>query len=213
MEFLEPLRELIVKTGIFIWPLLLCSVVGLAIFLKKYSDMRGKKVISRVFLEGLYGFLNKGKMQEALDFCRQNDSSISRIAAVGIDLRNYTKERMSEELERVGHHEVFTLGKYVDILAVISTVSTLLGLLGTISGMIKIFGVISSQDVVDPPALAGGISEALYTTAIGLSIAIVTFLAYKYLSSRYEELVVLLEQESKEIAKLVLSKKSEAVGQ
>lgn len=61
MEFLEPLRELIVKTGIFIWPLLLCSVVGLAIFLKKYSDMRGKKVISRVFLERLYGFLNKGK--------------------------------------------------------------------------------------------------------------------------------------------------------
>ena len=86
-----------------------------------------------------------------------------------------------------------------------SNVSTLLGLLGTIAGMIKIFNVISTKDIVNPPALAGGISEALYTTALGLTVAIPAFIAYKFLSGRYEELITSLEHETNRITEYLKS--------
>ncbi len=204
MDIVSSFAELAHKTGVFIYPLLLCSVIGVAVFLEKYWQLRDKNILPGTFLGRLYDLLGKGKIEDARDFCNGDDSVISRIAVVAIESRDFTKDHRMEELERVGHNEVFNLGRHIEILGVISTISTLLGLLGTISGMIKIFSVISSQDVVNPPALAGGISEALYTTAVGLSIAILTFLAYKYISAKYEEFVILLEQEGVRIMEVIL---------
>ena len=205
MDFTDTVSQIIQKSGLFIYPLILCSVVGLAIFLQKYWQLRDKNIIPEKFLDLLYNFLNHGEIKEAALLCHENNSSISRIAAAGIDSRSSEKEELIERLEQVGLNEAIDMGRYIEGLGAISTVSTLLGLLGTISGMIKIFGVISTQDIVNPPALAGGISEALYTTAIGLSIAIPAFIAYKYISGRYEELVTIMEQESKKIADLISS--------
>jgi len=85
------------------------------------------------------------------------------------------------------------------MLGSLSNVSTLLGLLGTISGMITVFKVISTQTVVDPPSLAGGISEALYTTAFGLLVAIPSFIGYKFLMNRINEIAIMLQIESKKL--------------
>ena len=102
-------------------------------------------------------------------------------------------------MEGAGRREAGELSRYIEGLATISNVSTLLGLLGTISGMIKIFSVISENTIVDPSSLAGGISEALYTTAFGLLVAIPAFIAYKYLVGRSDEFVNELEDESRRI--------------
>ena len=209
MDFTETVSQILQKSGLFIYPLILCSVVGLAIFIQKFWQLRDKNIIPEKFLDLLYNFLNHGEMKEAALLCHENNSSISRIAAAGIDSRTSEKDELLERLEQAGQNEAIDMGRYIEGLGAISTVSTLLGLLGTISGMIKIFSVISTQDIVNPPALAGGISEALYTTAIGLSIAIPAFIAYKYISGRYEELVTIMEQESKKIADLI-SNRSDA---
>jgi len=206
MDFTETVSQIIQKSGLFIYPLILCSIVGLAIFIQKFWQLRDKNILPERFLELLYNFLNQGEIKEAALLCHENSSSISRIAAAGINSRTSEKEELIELLEQAGQNEAIDMGRYIEGLGAISTVSTLLGLLGTISGMIKIFSVISTQDIVNPPALAGGISEALYTTAIGLSIAIPAFIAYKYIAGRYEELVTTLEQESKKIAELISTK-------
>ena len=105
-----------------------------------------------------------------------------------------------------GRKEAQALGRYIVGLGAISNASTLLGLLGTISGMIKIFQVISEQPIVNPPSLAGGISEALYTTAFGLLVAIPAFIAYKYTLGKADGLISDMEQEGRRIMEeIVLS--------
>ena len=203
MDFTETISQIIQKTGFFIYPLLLCSIFGLAVFLQKIWQLRTSNTIPEKFLDLLYNFLNHGELKEAALLCHENNSSISRIAAAAIDARSADRELLHEKVEQAGQNEAIDLARYIEGLGSVSTISTLLGLLGTIAGMIKIFSVISSEDVINPPALAGGISEALYTTAIGLFIAIPAFIAYKYISGKYEELVSMLEQESKKITELI----------
>jgi biopolymer transport protein ExbB len=188
------------------YPILLCSVVGLAIFLQKLWILRGPRIIPEQFLKSLYGLLSQGKIGEALVLSRANDSSIARIASVALENSNKPKEELKEEIEAIGRKEAQELGRYIEGLGAISNASTLLGLLGTISGMIKIFQVISEQPIVNPPSLAGGISEALYTTAFGLLVAIPTFIAYKYTLGKADGLVSDMEQEGRRIMEeIVLS--------
>ena len=206
MEALTSFITVIQKGGFFIYPIIICSIVGLAIFLQKFWQLRRRNVIPEKFLTILYNFLDHGELKEASILCKSNNSTISRIAETAISSRTLDKNKISENVERTGQLESIELGRYIEGLGAVSNVSTLLGLLGTISGMIKIFRVISEKDIVNPPALAGGISEALYTTALGLAVAIPAFIAYKYISGRYEESVVTLEQEAKKIVELVSQK-------
>lgn len=198
--------EFFAKGGIFMYPILLCSVVGLAIFLQKLWILRGPRIIPEQFLKSLYGLLSQGKIGEALVLSRANDSSIARIASVALENSNKPKEELKEEIEAIGRKEAQELGRYIEGLGAISNASTLLGLLGTISGMIKIFQVISEQPIVNPPSLAGGISEALYTTAFGLLVAIPAFIAYKYTLGKADGLISDMEQEGRRIMEeIVLS--------
>ena len=123
-------------------------------------------------------------------------------------MKNYGKKReiIKERIEEAGRREASFLGKYLDALATIASISTLLGLLGTIAGMIKIFSVISLQRVVNPSVLAGGISEALYTTAAGLAVAIPTLVFYRYLSSKSHSLIVEMEEYSARMLELIKEK-------
>src|SRR3989338_8064088 len=144
--------EFFVKGGIFMYPIALCSIISLGIFMERLWSVRRKKIIPNTFLEK--GEALKGVMEEA------------------------------------GRKETVRLFKNVEALSTIASISTLLGLLGTISGMIKIFAVISQQTVVNPTTLAGGISEALNTTAYGLTVAIPTIIFYKYLYSKINVLML-----------------------
>lgn len=205
MESLTSIVEVLTKGGFFIYPIIICSIFGLAIFLQKIWQLRDDNVLPTKFLDLLYNFLSHGELKHASELCEKNNSSIARIASTALESQSFEKDKLKEKVEHVGQKESMELARYIEGLGAISNVSTLLGLLGTISGMIKIFKVISQKDIVNPPALAGGISEALYTTALGLSVAIPAYIAYKFISGRYDELVTILEQEAKKIAELVSS--------
>ena len=122
---------------------------------------------------------------------------------IGVGIALINKDQSTIELEKIiedeGAREIFALAKSNEMLGSLSNISTLLGLLGTISGMITVFQVISTQTVVDPPSLAGGISEALYTTAFGLLVAIPSFIGYKFLLNRINEAAMKLQTESKRL--------------
>lgn len=198
-ELNSEIIEMIRKAGIFVYPILLCSIVALSIFLQKMWILRTNKILPGFFLERLYLYLSKNKFSEALNLASLNNSSIARIAYVALQKNGSSKEQIKESMEGAGRREALELGRHIEGLGAISNASTLLGLLGTISGMIKIFSVISENTIVDPASLAGGISEALYTTAFGLVVAIPAFIAYKYLIGRSEEFVNELEDEGRRI--------------
>jgi len=198
--------DFIIKGGVFIYPIIICSIISLTIFMEKIWSLKRNRVIPATFLDTIERLLKKEDIAEALKLCGENSSSISRIFSAGI--KNYGKRReiIKERIEEVGRREAIVLGRYVEALATIASVSTLLGLLGTIAGMIKIFSVISLQSVVNPSTLAGGISEALYTTAAGLTVAIPTLIFYRYLSSKSNSLIVEMEECSAQMVELIKEK-------
>ena len=204
MEWESNFIEFIRKGGIFIYPIILCSIVGLSIFLQKVWMLRTKRTIPEQFIRTLYELITLGKFSDGRVLSRTSDSAIARIASVALENADKSKQELKEKIEESGRKEASELGRNIEGLGAISNVSTLLGLLGTISGMIKIFGVISEQPIVSPPSLAGGISEALYTTAFGLSVAIPAFIAYKYTSGRAEEITAELEEEGMNIMEEII---------
>ncbi|HEX9665075.1 MAG TPA: MotA/TolQ/ExbB proton channel family protein [Thermodesulfobacteriota bacterium] len=191
--------EFIRKGGFFMYPIMLCSVVGLAILLQKIWVLRPKKIIPEQFLSTLYELISQAKFGDARVLSRANDSPIARIASTALEYFDRPKDELKEKIEESGRKEATDLYRYIEGLGAISNVSTLLGLLGTISGMIKIFRVIAEQPIVNPPSLAGGISEALYTTALGLLVAIPAFIAYKYTSGKAGEITAEMEEEGMSI--------------
>jgi len=188
------------------YPIIACSILSLAIFLEKLWSLRRKKNVPLDFLQEIEQLLQENNSAKALSLCNTNLSSIARIFSAGIKHYGKKREVIKERVEEVGRREASLLERYIDALATIASVSTLLGLLGTIAGMIKIFSVISSQSVVNPSTLAGGISEALYTTAAGLTVAIPTLIFYRYVSSKSRELVLEMEECSTQVVELIQEK-------
>lgn len=182
------------KGGIFMYPILLCSVTAVAIFLERCWNLRRTQVLPLDLVREVEELIRRGSIPDAIMRCQQNRSSIARILLVGIKNFGKRREVIKEHVEEVGRHESASLERFVEGLGTIAGVSTLLGLLGTVSGMIKIFSVISTQAVVNPGSLAGGISEALITTYAGLTVAIPTIVMYKYLQSKTNALIQEMEE-------------------
>ena len=191
------------------YPILLCSVTALAIFFERVWNLRRERVVPRSFMNEIEILLTRKNIPDAIMRCRINKSSMARILLVGINNFGKKREIIKEYVEEIGRQESAALEKFVEALGTISGVSTLLGLLGTISGMINIFSVISSQAVVNPASLAGGISEALITTYAGLTVAIPSLVMYKYLESRVNGLILEMEDYSIRLVDLL---KEEEIG-
>lgn len=206
-DAVDSIADLFAKGGIYIYPLILCSVLGLAILLQKLHALRLRKVVPPEFVSGFYEALETEGIGEAESVCRTHDSPAARIALAAVASSGKSRDGMREAIEDAGKAEAHVLGRYIETLLTISSISTLIGLLGTISGMIKVFAVISEKDIVDPPSLAGGISEALYTTALGLTVAIPALISYKYSEGKCRELVSALENEGKKILEVFSEKK------
>jgi len=188
------------------YPILLCSITALAIFIERLWNLRWKHVIPQDFIGDVELLIRREKIPDASLHCQQNPSSMARILLVGIKHFGRKREVIKEYLEEVGRQESASLERFVEGLGTIAGVSTLLGLLGTISGMIQVFSVISSQTVINPASLAGGISEALITTYAGLSVAIPTLVMYKYLQSKTQTLILQMEEHSIRLVDLLKQK-------
>lgn len=191
------------KGGFFMHPILLCSIISLAIFMERLWSFRRSKVIPESLLPKVEKFVREGRHNEAVGLCKLDNSSMARILMVGLKNAGKKREYVKEVMQEVGGREAMYLERYLEALSTIAGVSTLLGLLGTIQGMIMIFSIIATETTVNPQSLAGGISTALNTTAFGLVVAIPTTIFYKYLLGKAETMIVEMEEGATHIVEIL----------
>jgi biopolymer transport protein ExbB len=192
--------ELIKAGGWMMLPILACSVIALTIIIERFWSLRQSRVLPKSLVRALRsgiqgGTINPNITQESLDKLAKG-SPLGRIVAVGLMNRSREREIIRESIEDTGRHVVHELERFLNALGTIAAISPLLGLLGTVSGMIKIFQVVSTQGNSDFALLSIGIAEALITTAAGLIVAIPSLLFYRYFRRKVDELVVRMEQET-----------------
>ena len=201
----KKLIDFIVKGGIVMYPIILCSVIALAIFVERMWILRKKTVIPSDLVVAVEEHLKKSNIKGAMEVCDRSDSSIAKIFLAGLKNSGKGMWLVKEAIEERGGRESVILEKNVGILSTIANLSTLLGLLGTVSGMIKTFKVISSQGGGNPSLLAGGIAEALITTAAGLCVAIPVLVGYRILKDKADSLIFEMEESSMKIIEIMES--------
>ncbi|MFC1535465.1 MotA/TolQ/ExbB proton channel family protein, partial [Thermodesulfobacteriota bacterium] len=195
--------DLIAKGGVVMYPIILCSIIALAVFLERLWVLRRKRIIPSEFIRNVEEQIKKHKISEALFLCQGDSSSIAKIFLAGLKNTGRGMWLVKEAIEERGGREGAILEKNVGILSTIANLTPLLGLLGTVSGMIKTFKVISLQGGGNPSLLAGGIAEALITTATGLCVAIPTLVCYRILKDKAEALIFEMEENSIRIIEIM----------
>ncbi len=196
--------------GILMWPIMACSIVGLAIAIERFVSLRRAGIDTREFMETMRQVLRQNRIQEAIAICDETDAPVARIMKAGILKHNRSREEIREAIDDAGHLEVPRLERYLSALATCANIAPLLGLLGTVSGMIKAFAQIQNKrGQVNPADLAEGISNALLTTAAGLSVAIPLLIIYNYYVSRVENMVLEMEVSSSELLELLTRHKGD----
>jgi len=191
--------QTLIKGGWLMVPLGLCSILALAIIIEKFVNLAAIERKANRFIKTMQGILTSNddnKLDKIIALCEMTPSPLARILQTGIKKKDRERDEIKETIQDAGSSEVPYLEKHLRILGTIITVSPRLGLLGTGVGMIKAFNVISVQGVGEPGALAGGIAEALLTTAVGLSIAIPSLVFYNYFTHRTNRLIRKLEEAS-----------------
>ena len=195
--------ELVKAGGVLIWPLLLCSIISLAIIAERFWSLQTKRILSVNLVKKVWEWNKTGTLDVHHIEDLRRDSPLGRILAAGLVNRDHDRVVMKESIEEVGRHVAHDLERFLNTLGTIASISPLLGLLGTVVGMIKVFAVITAQGVGDPGVLAEGISEALITTAVGLTVAIPSLMFYRYFRGRVDELVVTMEQEALKLVEVM----------
>lgn len=201
--------QLFIQAGPLIIPLIVCSVLALAIIIEKFITLKLIEKKSELFIGKTRSIINgdeDNKVEKVLALCEMTSSPLSRILKTGIGKKEKGRQETKEALQDAGSLEIPYLEKHLKILGTIVTIAPLIGLLGTVVGMIKAFNVISVQGVGEPGALAGGISEALLTTAVGLTIAIPSLVFYNYFMHRTDKIVRQFEQISSEFIDFLTGK-------
>ena len=177
------------KGGFLMYPIFLCSLIAITIFFERMFYLKSIKTKSKKFVLRVKNLVKKGSIELAISACRKSPTPISQIMLAGLMKFGRGRDEMKEAIEDSANQEIPVLERNLSTLSTIGNITPLLGLLGTVFGMVKAFNVIAVMGVGKPEALAGGISEALLTTAFGLSIAIPTIVVYNYLSHRVDKLI------------------------
>jgi len=207
--------EFFLKGGPLMWPILLCSIISISIILERFyhfyvaSPVRNitisngvKEKIPNIFSR-VKNLLKDGKADEALKLCENTSGPIAHILAIGVYIRERSIEEKEKIIARAGSRTIRQLDKNLRGLAVIGNIAPLLGLLGTVTGMIRAFMKIQRLGgIVDASVLAGGIWEALITTAAGLSVAIPTLVAYHYFEGRIDNIASQIKDVASELLEI-----------
>jgi biopolymer transport protein ExbB len=184
------LFEIFLKGGIIMWFILSASIIGLAVIIDRYLVLRKAKINVPAFMVRIRGFLKKKDISSAVSYCMEEKSPVANIVRKGLKKYRLGHERVKEAIENAGTQEITKLEKGLSILASVSGIAPLLGFLGTVTGMITAFMTIQDlQGSANPSDLAGGIWEALITTAFGLMVGIPALAFYNYFLNRIKKLV------------------------
>lgn len=188
--------EIVKSGGWLMAPIILCGIITMGIILERFWTLRQKRVVPEDLTAKVWGWVKRDTLDQRQIQALHQGSPLGQILAAGLINRDRERSVMKESIEDTGRHVVHELERYLDTLSTIAAISPLLGLLGTVFGMIRAFVAITAEGVGNPMVLAGGIAEALITTAAGLSVAIPAMIGYRYYRNRVDSLVVEMEKEA-----------------
>jgi len=187
--------EFLMKGGFLMWPILLCSVISVTIIIERLYKFHRARIKIPNILSRVKNLLKEGRADEALKLCEGINDPVSHILAIGIRIRKRSLEEKEKLIARAGSRIIRQFDRKI-----IGNITPLLGLLGTVTGMIKAFMKIQELGGrVDASVLAGGIWEALITTAAGLSVAIPTLVAYHYFESKVDNIAARMKDGAGEL--------------
>ena len=182
--------------GWVMWPIILLSVVAMAIVIERFWTLRRNAVLPPGLGVEVREWAATRQLNPAHIEVLRHNSPLGELLAAGLDVRHRPREQIKERIEDVGRHVVHRMERYLNTLGTIAGVAPFLGLLGTVFGMIRMFLDILDKGVGDANLLAGGIGQALISTAGGLCLAIPALMFYRYLRGRISDYVIEMEQQA-----------------
>lgn len=195
--------EMIKAGGWLMLPIVVASIVALAISLERMWSLRMARVAPPDLLAQVWQWIKHKQLDAAKLKTLREGSPLGEILAAGLLNSKHGREIMKESIEETGSHVVHDLEKHLSVLGTIAVISPLLGLLGTVVGIIQAFLAVTSAGISDPTMLAGGLSTALITTAAGLVVAIPSMIVHRYLVRHVASLAVGMEQQAIKLVDIV----------
>ncbi len=190
--------------GIIMYPIILCSIIALAVFLERLFAYRKSRIIPEQLLRELEAANTDSKEIEKI--CIKYQTPLARIILTGVKRAKFGWEEAVRAMEGVGRHELAVLARELRVLSTIGNVAPMLGFLGTVLGMIQAFSTIAKVGTGKPELIASGISEALITTAAGLIVGIPSILAYNFLRNKLDKLSIMMEEVALKVIEKLMEK-------
>jgi biopolymer transport protein ExbB len=201
--------ELVQAGGWLMIPIVFCSIIAASICVERFWTLRVDQIAPKNLLSQVWNWIRHSEMDAQRLRELRTHSPLGQILAAGISSHRLGRDMMKESIEEVAGHVVHELERYLNTLGTVAAISPLLGLLGTVIGMIKVFTAIKLEGTGNAAVLAGGISEALITTAAGLTVAIPSLFFYRYFQRKVDELVINMEQEALKLVEVLNIDRSE----
>ena len=201
--------ELMVKGGWMMWPLLVCSVIAMILFLERIFHLHRAQIKRDDFLNGIYTVVNRGNITEAVSICDQTPGPVAYMVRIGLLHADEEKEELRKTIRKAGLSEIPRLEKNLGGLLTIAQVTPLLGLLGTVIGLVRVFMIMEQQaPLTEIGFLSAGIWQALVTTAVGLCVSIPAFVGYNLLLSRVEAVTLDMDHAFEELFRFLIYERS-----
>ncbi len=198
------------KGGWLMLPIIACSIIALAIIGERFWTLNSKKIMPEQMVASIWALHKAKQLDNARLKTLAASSPLGRVLAAGLLNQAHGRNIMKESIEETGRQVVHELERYLNTLGTIASITPLLGLLGTVVGMINVFAAISAHGVGDPTVLADGISQALITTASGMTVAIPSLMFYRYFRGRVDELVIKMEDEAIQMVEMMSGERESA---
>lgn len=188
--------ELIVAGGWLMLPLIVCSLIVIGVAGERFLALRPHRVVPAHLLGQVWNWIKQGEV--TADKLRElrDSSPLGLLLATGLANSQHGREIMKDSIDEAANQIIHELERFISILGTIAAITPLIGLLGTVIGMIKVFTAIMIEGTGNAGVLAGGISEALITTAAGLTVAIPALICNRFFERRIDSLVVVMEDQA-----------------
>lgn len=188
--------DIIVSGGWLMVPILLCSIIVIAITAERYWTLNPAKIAPRHLLAQVWGWIKNNQVDATKLRELKQSSMLGQILAAGLSNSKNGRDVMKDSIQEAANQVIHELERYISVLGTIANIAPLLGLLGTVIGMIQVFNAIMIQGTGNTEVLAGGISVALITTAAGLIVAIPAMIFHRFFLRRIDSIVVAMEEEA-----------------
>lgn len=206
-EFLQTTFEFITRGGMMILPIIFCSWIAICIIIERLYNFHRSSLNRKKLMSEMAASLKRRKVIEAVSICDKIPRPLARVVKTGLLKHDRDKSEIKEAMQEAGQEEIIDLERYLPILGTMSYVTPLLGLLGTVMGMIRVFTEIQREvEFANAASLAGGIWEALTTTAAGLAVAIPALIAYNYFVGRTDAFLMDVEGAATDLVSLLSPK-------